>query len=135
MGRGLSHLQRIALEHALANRTRERRTGYERAGADVYHYEILAAAYGWEPTHAPLRAESGAEHRTPLAWHFSPSAIGRAVYEAATTATTRALRRLEERGLVTRRAGREGPRSWSGADLTPAGAALAAQLLRGLPNE
>ena len=132
MGRGLSDVQRTILQVALRNREAERR-GEASAGADVYAYEILAAHWGWRPVHAPLR-EGGAdsltaELRTPLEAHYSRDAIGARAYDAAMSSLVRALRRLEERGLVLRHRSEQRP-GWSGGVLTRDGEQLARDLRR-----
>lgn len=130
MGRGLSELQRTILRLAVDNRGRHREAvlglreslgaavSVETCGADVYYAEVLAYYWGWEGT-VPWR-----ENRRR---RFSKAQIGPMAYSSALASLSRAMLRLQKRGLVVGKQGR-GSR-WSGADLTDAGAELAAALL------
>jgi hypothetical protein len=135
MGRGLSTIQRSVLTLALENRARYGRTD-ESPGADIFHYEILAALWGWPLTHSPLRLQPKVpghpERRTPSRWHFSLEQVGREHYASARSSLGRAMRRLAIRGLVVRRHSAHAVNGvrWSGAKLTPAGV-VAAHALRG----
>jgi hypothetical protein len=94
----LSPLQRWILDHAHQNRLAEHRDDLSR-GADLYYKEVLAGFYGFpyehyaNPASDPLRA-SLANKR------FKPYVIGRQKYNSACAAVSRAVTRLERRGLV-----------------------------------
>ncbi|MFI1962414.1 hypothetical protein ACH46L_31760 [Streptomyces althioticus] len=112
MGRGLSPLQRQILLIAEENRRARRRRG---GRADVYTAEVYARVYGFEPM-------PGRDPRDPSTETFSHEQIGASAYNRAAASVSRALRRLEERGLLTRE-----PRA--GGRLTPAGQRQAAALI------
>ena len=149
MGRGLSGLQKTILRMAHDNRVSMKRTDESR-GADLYYYEVLAAVWRFDRhprtdsrgTPAPLRVpEDHAEHvetsdgfrRTPGHQHFSKAAIGAEKYNAATASLSRAVTRLEGRGLVRVM---QGARSlWTGVVLTPDGIKFAEGLSVKPPEE
>lgn len=104
----LSKLQKTIL--ALAAEAREQRHGN---GVDVYYSQILAEAFGFPHKcdrypHVPCRWVGGQ--------HFSRTEIGERRYDAAAASVSRAVRRLEQRGLVTVYVGRSC--RWSGVALT-----------------
>ncbi|MFD5493375.1 winged-helix domain-containing protein [Streptomyces sp. NPDC127091] len=115
MGRGLSPLQRRILQLAHDNREAGRS---KRGTADVYTAEVFAMVYGF-PT------LPGADVRDPSRQTFSREEIGTKAYDTAAAAVSRALRRLEERGLLTRQGGAG---AGAGARLTKAGRQEAATL-------
>jgi hypothetical protein len=129
MGRGLSDLQQAAMRIASRNREAEGRTLDTPGGADAFYHEILAEHYGFEPT-GPLRypAHYGehAGQRIAGGQKFSRQAIGARRYDAAKVALSRAVGRLEHRGLVQVR--QAASSHWSGISLTEAGVLLAKQL-------
>jgi len=94
--------------------------GHETKGADLYYSEILAAIYGfpserlWE-----LRAGELTDQRKVTGKKFDRQAIGLARYNRAQAAISRAMRRLESRGLITWVCGTYA--RWSGCNLTPLG--------------
>jgi hypothetical protein len=102
--KGLSVLQRRILQLALAQRERYGDT------ETVYQAEILAALYGLT-SDKPLR-DPGRK--------FNREAIGRAIYNRANAAVSRATGRLMRRGLLDEWCGQRagGPARYS---LTPAG--------------
>lgn len=114
MGRGLSDLQRAILVVAL--RFRPRRLESEHWVVDAFTFELLEEGFGWKSL--PDSKFGGR--------HFDKGKIGVEAYEAAHAALSRAIRRLEERGLV-KRIGRDSrPASVrglaiSGVILTPKG--------------
>ncbi|MEU3176597.1 hypothetical protein [Streptomyces sp. NPDC007000] len=108
MGRGLSPLQRRILQLAHDNRTAGRS---KRGTPDVYAAEIYAEVYGFQPL-------PGADVRNPARQTFSREQIGAQEYHAAAAAVSRALRRLADRGLLTRHGGAG---AGAGARLTEAG--------------
>jgi hypothetical protein len=114
MGRGLSPLQRRILQ--LAHDNREAGRSKRRGTADVYAAEIYAEVYGF-PT------LPGADVRNPARQTFSREQIGAQEYHAAAASVSRALRRLADRGLLTRHDG-----AGAGARLTKAGREEAAAL-------
>ena len=114
MGRGLSKLQTTILVTALANR--EARS--DGRHVDVYYDEVLIAFYGW-----PARLVWG---RRANGQHFNVAEIGKRKYDAGNAALSRAMIRLEHRGLITRHRGAYA--GWSGAKLTEAGKAVAHRL-------
>ena len=116
MGRGLSELQRTAL--AIAYRNRQAGGVSDRNTVDAYYAEIMAEHYGFTP-HPRVDLHS------PGRQHFSRSKIGPERYDAAKAALSRAMKRLEERGLVVVAQGANS--HWSGIELTDAGVQAATQ--------
>lgn len=116
MGRGLSPLQRRILQ--LAHHNREAGRSKRRSTADVYAAEIYAEVYGFP-------ALPGADPRNPAHQTFSKEQIGAQEYHAAAASVSRALRRLAERGLLTRHGG---PGAGAGGRLTKTGREEAATL-------
>ena len=105
MGRGLSALQRTALRMALDGSREE-----APRCAHTTNAEVIKACYGF-----PRRP--GRPDGIP---RFSRAGIGEQRYNAAVAAVSRALARLESRGLVER---------WRGCvTLTDAGVRVAAEL-------
>lgn len=93
----LSKLQRYILTEAMAREL---------------HYPIVLHHYFG----LPLREGVPRKIDDPCGWHFSAKAIG---YRSAKASLSRAVRRLEGRGLITR--------GW-GVTLTPEGIAVAKRL-------
>jgi hypothetical protein len=114
MGRGLSDLQRAILRLALTNRADPHR----RAQVDLYTAEILVDLYHW-PTTVPLA-------RGPGLQHFDRDAIGHDRYNTVRASVSRALRRLEDRGLIARYDGVTA--RWTGLRLTDQGLTTAEHL-------
>ncbi len=121
MGRGLSELQKTMLRLAFRNRVSENRTAESR-GSDLYYYEVLAAYWGWDlPEHV-----QGRDHRHPGEHKFSKAAIGTKAYGTAHAALSRAVIRLQQRGLVDAISGKYS--HWSGLNLTTDGITAALEL-------
>jgi hypothetical protein len=114
MGRGLSDLQKVILRRALSNRERESRGFDCESGADVFVNEIAADFFGWDlPSHYynyPEWERWGTHYYS----HRFPEEERNRVHAA----TSRALKRLQSRGLGTII---HGNRRWCGFDLTPEG--------------
>jgi hypothetical protein len=110
--RGLSQLQRQILRLALDK------------GADVtlWRAELLAACFGFQPK--PVRLY-GSNDLTKPGQHFSPQQVGVARYRSAQVSLSRAVRRLEDRGLVAMWEGVYASRR--GLQLTPAGVEAASE--------
>jgi hypothetical protein len=90
MGRGLSDLQRWILEKAASQKK-------------LHPAEVLAGYFGWEPDHKwPWRGQIEPAER-PRGQNFSRRRIGSAKYRSTMASLSRSIRRLEERGFVTRR--------------------------------
>ena len=118
MGRGLSELQKCILRLALKNVEVEgRHTGH---GTDVLHSEILAEFFGWRGN---TRDQEG--KRIYSQSIFEREEIGAKQYASVQAALSRAITRLEQRGLVT---ATHGVARWAGANLTDAGMQLAKEL-------
>ncbi len=117
MGKGLSPLQKTILQLAYENQ------GRQTPQTDVTYSEILVKYFGWELVdNSPSWAS--------MPWYqqsFSKNDIGQAEYGRAMASVSRAVKRLQERGLIEKthslRAG-----GWSGANLTEVGKT---QALRG----
>jgi hypothetical protein len=95
MGRGLSQLQKKILLMAYENRTQKAR----HQGVDLRYPDVLREWWGWEPV--GWRWEKG-ERCDASSRHFSKQQIGERQYRSAEASLSRAVRRLEERGLVYR---------------------------------
>lgn len=98
---GLSQLQRKILH-------------LTRAKTKAYFHEIMAAVHGW-------RDKAAHQHSGQ---HFSPAQVGVARYNASHAALSRAVSRLESRGLVTVHKGALA--QWTYVALTTDGMAVAA---------
>ena len=124
----LSRLQKQILVLALRNKLQEGREFDAPMGADVYHSQILAEIYEF-PTRWPLRHDERwkerAGHRR-LHLDFDPAEIGQARYDAACSSISRAMARLEARGLVKLYHGEI--TKWAGCQLTPLGVETAKRL-------
>lgn len=105
----MSELQRTILRLALAGKQLPDRNP-ERGGADVYYGQVLADYFGFEPVVKDLRYSG---HK------FDRKAIGVKRYAAAQAALSRAMVRLERRGLVRLFSGAIA--RWSGANITDEG--------------
>ena len=113
MARGLSDLQKSILKLAYEKRMLGQKTG----PCDVCTTQVLLEIYDW-----PL-----VENCFSVAAHnFDRNEVGRREYDQAMVSVSRALKRLEARGLVTRFKSR---RAWSGISLTPAGVEASEKLL------
>jgi hypothetical protein len=112
----LSALQKQILSLALKNRETENRTEDAQSGADLYYSEILVSVYGFEPIES-LRTRDG--RRKSFGKKFDVGAIGKDRYNSAMAAISRAVLRLDQRGLVTALRGTFS--RWSGCDLTDDG--------------
>ena len=113
MARGLSDLQKMILKLAHERRMRGQKTG----SCDVCTTQLLMDIYDW-----PLACDcfSVAAH------NFDRNEIGQRDYDQAMVTVSRAVRRLEARGLVTRF---KSCHAWSGISLTPAGIQASEELL------
>jgi 3'-phosphoadenosine 5'-phosphosulfate (PAPS) 3'-phosphatase len=118
MGRGLSPLQQAILTIAYRNRQAEQRTQHTNDGADCYYHEVLAAYYGFELAVSRQWYQQYGRRHAPGTRFFSRAAIGSGRYGAAKAALYRAVRRLEERGLVNVWQGAAA--HWTGVCLTRA---------------
>lgn len=94
----LSKLQRWILDHARKNRLAEHRDATSK-GADLYYGEVLAGFYGFACDH-PKNREIETRFFLGAGQRFEPEVIGRRKYNAACAAVSRAVARLERRGLV-----------------------------------
>ena len=105
MTEALSPLQQVILETAARNRSVS-----DDRPTDVYAAEILVSYFGFPLTRSyhPARGYIGQ--------HFSRTEIGARRYDAAQASLSRAMRRLETRGLIERVQGAYA--LWSGANLT-----------------
>jgi hypothetical protein len=117
----LSRLQRFILCAAYENRVSE--AAQEGAPqVDLYYQEVLAGYFGF-----PVRWYEGDGLRShPGSRHFDREAIGRSRYDAAQASLSRAVRRLEKRGLVTRYVGAMS--RWSGLRLVDSAVEAASRL-------
>jgi hypothetical protein len=111
----LSRQQKQILTLALRNKVRENRPFDACRGADVLYPEILAEVYGF-----PLQRPNPREHP---GHNFDRQAIGPRRYNRAEAAVSRAIWRLESRGLVKYVTGKLG--CWAGCSLSPEGLACA----------
>lgn len=124
MPRGLSTLQKTILRLALEGRDyetlRPREPNNRWNGVDVYTAEIFAVAFLGNHDSVATRKEWA---DCPGAQKFSLREIGEKEYRAAKASISRAIRRLEERGLVTASVGAFS--RWTGVALTEAGLKVA----------
>jgi hypothetical protein len=124
MGRGLSDLQRCILTIAFENRESEGRDPGQtthKKGADVYRWEIMERFYGWTPP-----AYARRDGRKPGGKKYRPQQIGPREYAAAQAAVSKAMNRLNNRGLIDIIEGRN---HWTGGDLTLEGLDEARKLM------
>ena len=127
----LSRLQRWILYAAFDNRSVDPAA----PKVDLYNHEILAGYFGF-----PMRwYDREPLHSHPGAHRFDREQIGRERYDAAQASVSRAVKRLEARGLVERYAGAAS--RWAGLRLTDAGFEAAPMLdqqrvrtMAGLPS-
>ena len=118
MGRGLSRVQQRILTTALELREQAR-------PCDAYYPELLSVLTDWGPLRA--RPIKPTDRHVYSQANFSRAAIGAQTYNRIYASFSRALRRLEQRGLAERRtSGLIG--AWSGICLTERGAAEARRL-------
>lgn len=115
MTKGLSKLQLSILRLAYAKRPLVRRV-------NVFTDELLIGCFGFEPEYARY----GKEGR----FYFSQAAIGRGRYNSARASLSRALLRLEQRGLGVQH---RGIVKWSGFTLSEAGVRVVEAEASGLP--
>lgn len=124
MGRGLSDLQRSILVLALRNRTERlerapRDANYARGvwSIDLYDAEVLHHLYGWPLSNRGLGWRPRKEEQRPtFGQSFSMAEVGERRYRSAMSSLSRAVKRLEARGLVERRCA-----YLTGLDLTETG--------------
>jgi len=109
--RGISVLQRAIIRIAYQHRQRARSNQ-----ADLFFYQFVVE-YFWKST----RAEEGKPD--PDRQHFQRKKVGRRRYQRRMNTLSRAVTRLEERGLV-RRVKVKGCQ-WAGLNLTSKGLAMA----------
>lgn len=114
MGRGLSDLQKSILVMAYGNHEPTRGS----FGCDLYTKDVLTGYYGWVPVKGYLDS--------PGSQSFDIQAIGEQKYRSTRAAVSRAFRRLERRGLVTRVMAVRSV--WAGINLTEEGAEVAQSL-------
>jgi hypothetical protein len=119
---GLSPLQRTILVLAYNNWEREGRTT-QSEGCDCYYYEVLERVWRFENRWASVSRE-----RMPTRWHFGLRQIPYPRYNAALASLSRAVRRLAQRGLVTRHRGKSARGTWAGVKLTTTGLPVATRL-------
>lgn len=91
--------------------------------ADLYAHQILESVYGFQERQ-PFYFDKYGDWHGRYDKRFSPKEIGQSEYQSAAAAVSRAIRRLEQRGLVVRRQGYP----QGGFFLTPAGMELAQSL-------
>ena len=118
MGRGLSEIQKDILRLAVVNRDDPER----KASTDLYYGQVYVDVFGWKVKHKYRRPLS--EH--PGGQNFDLDEIGRKHYDVVLASVSRAVRRLEERGLVVRMVG--STCHWAGLNLTDQGYILAREL-------
>ncbi len=129
MGRGLSDLQKAILRIALRQQEAHAAEaaglvasfGREPSayGCDVQHKDVLAEHFGFQKRKAKMFSFEEPDR-------FDRQAIGPAIYNRAEAALSRAIVRLESRGLVHRAQGAVA--RWSGATLTDEGLRVAREL-------
>jgi hypothetical protein len=119
---GLSPLQRTILVLAYDNWEREERTTRSE-GCDCYYYEVLERVWRFENRWAGVSRK-----RTPTRWHFGLRQIPYPRYNAALASLSRSVKRLTERGLVTRHRGKSWRGTWAGVKLTDTGVPVAERL-------
>lgn len=109
MGRGLSAFQLQILFMAgdkILDGRRESEDWLAGRWPDLFTSEILIEFFAWEPER---------HHSVPACHHFSKAAIGEEHYNSTMATISRAIRRLNERGLIQR------DRKLKGIFLTPSG--------------
>lgn len=138
MGRGLSELQKTILLRALSNRKAPDRDEYT---CDVYQREIMADHFGWRQSLHGWLPKSPRERDWIFGrYYFSKQKIGPRRYASVQASVSRAITRLEERGLVECFTGAPyfsstfqcwlRPPHWSGLDLTEQGVEAAERVYR-----
>ncbi len=118
MGRGLSDLQKKLLTMAY-----ERRHQSDKCDIDLFTHEALSELYDFEDWKAEWYMQTW-QHQEGRGLargghHFDVQSIGKNRYSAAHAAVSRAFKRLEQRGLVTRYYGAYS--QWTGIKLTDGG--------------
>jgi len=104
MARGLSELQKSILRLAYRNRQKREQN------VDLYHAEVLHEHFGWPISNHPRWQPEKGERPRGYWRHFSMREIGEARYRKTQASLSRAVSRLERRGLLER--GRAN--GWSG---------------------
>jgi hypothetical protein len=121
----LSKLQKRILAIAFKNKQREGRAFNSDSGADVFYAEIMSEVFHFRPQKpCPLTLRKLTP--SPI---FSPTEIGRSRYSSAQVAISRAVLRLQIRGLVESKRFKHS--NWAGCNLTPAGLEIARALTNG----
>jgi hypothetical protein len=95
MARGLSPLQQQILRLAW-----ERDTARHGPYCLLFPHDIFARLYGWPVTHGTTDPDRQDGLALGAAWHFQPSVIGPERYHRAMVVVSRALKRLDARGLL-----------------------------------
>jgi hypothetical protein len=117
MARGVSPLQQQILR--LAWERNETRHGPYRL---LFPHDIFVAIYGWPVAHDTRPAHRRAADLTRYqSWHFQPGVIGPTRYHAAMVTVSRALGRLQARGLLAQYRERGVLYGWGGWSLTEQG--------------
>jgi len=107
MGRGLSSLQKSILKTAV--KVQKCRTSNWRDGTpDLLRAEVMMHFYHFTPAPSQQRRGRGARAVHLRSWNgwqyrgniYSVAEIGRSNYDAAKTSISRAVRRLQQRGLI-----------------------------------
>lgn len=114
----LSPLQQKILDRAREGRRRKQqcdRAAQRMGVVDVVGAELLHDVFGFEARYPRFYDDDGTIRCSPASQHFDPDAIGRRRYRVARVSLSRAIARLEARGLVEVW---HGPgRSWMGISL------------------
>jgi hypothetical protein len=120
MARGLSPLQQQILR--LVWERDETRHGPYRL---IFPHDIFVQLYGWPLTYGAALAARDGDLTRYQSWYFRPSAIGEQRYHAAMVTVSRALGRLQSRGILERY-----KTTWSvGWGLTEEGRRIAQRLM------
>lgn len=113
MGRGLSELQKTILVASL-----ECRGNTPRKQVDAYYRELISACFGWEQTgYTLVNGDDIFVFTKQFKKRDHPN------YNAVKVSLTRAVKRLETRGLLIRYHGVDG--NWAGVKLTQSGEEIA----------
>jgi hypothetical protein len=115
MGRGLSELQKTVLQRALSNREQDRADRFRETlnphtrYCDIYKFEIAADYFGWPhwqlgeegrgPYDMDQHGQMRSRHEKPRCNHYRPRETSKAQALTVQVAISRALTRLEQRGL------------------------------------
>lgn len=98
MGRGLSLLQRTVLRVAAENRA----NGAQPSTYDFADAEVLMEHYRWPAERLCMPMNRAQVHAKPYGQLFHNRDIGANQHNSGKAALSRALRRLERRGLIQR---------------------------------